>query len=135
VKHLVILILVVVAAWFAWKHFSGPPFAGAEVPESERVMNVASREFSSVTDLLDNDHWTIILFTGPNAPGGSELERKMEVAVRGRVKTVRLVIVDVGDLSSSLAQQLELKELPAAWLFDGVGKTSTDLEDIVKKLG
>ena len=134
-KHLVILILVAVAAWFAWKHFSGPPFEGPEVPESERVMIVASREFSSVTDLLDNDHWTIILFTGPNAPGGAELERKLEVAVRGRVKTVRLVIVDVGDLSTSLAQQLDLKELPEAWLFDGVGKKSTDLEDIVKKLG
>ena len=39
----------------------------------------------------------------------------MEVAVREHVKSVRLVIVDVGDMGSPAVKDLGLERLPSAW--------------------
>lgn len=134
-KHLLLMAILIAAAWFGWKHFSTRGFDGKEVAESDRVTYVSASDFSSVTDLLSADHWTIVLFTGPGAPEGPALERRLESTVRQRVNTVRLVIIDVGDLASSVATRHELKVLPTAWLYDGIGRTSTDLEQILKRLG
>lgn len=133
-KNVLVAALVVVVAYFAWRHFNTLTIDGPEVPESSRVAFVPGEEFTSVADHLNADQWTVLLFSSSSAPGGRDVERQFEIAVRERVKNVRLVIVDVGSLSSPAAKSVDLKELPTAWLFDGVAKKSTDFEKILETL-
>ena len=134
-KAFIAIVVALVVGYFAWDHFRGPKLDGKEIPESARVTFVPQDSYSSFTDLLDNDEWTLIVFSSPDAPGGPELERKLEVAVRERVKTVHLVIVDAGSTSSKISTNLGLTTLPTAWLFDGVGKKSADMDEILELMG
>ena len=133
-KTLVVVIVLAVGGWFAWQHFRPPVLDGREIPEDRRVTFVSVQGHVSIADYLDKDTWTLILFTAPGSSEGSDVERRLERAVGQRVKNVHLIIVDLGGLDSQAASELGLKKLPTAWLFDGIGKESDDLEDIVKLL-
>jgi len=134
-KKIVVLVVVIVGAWFAWKHFGKSGLVGKEIPESERVTFITARDKVSVADNLDAGIWTLVLFTEPGSAESKALETKLEVAVRQKVSTVRMMVIDVGGLGTPAAMDLGLTKLPTAWLFDGVAKKQDEIPKILTLLG
>lgn len=135
VKKLLLLVLVVVGAWFAWDRFKPPALQGRILSEDERVTFTSAEGRVSIADYLQKDTWTLMLFTERGSSEGKSLEARLERIVRQRVKTVRLVVIDVGGLQTSAAEGLGLKRLPAARLFDAYRQKSDDIEEILEILG
>lgn len=134
-KKLIAILLVLAGAWFLWTRFGPPKISGPEIPEQSRILRTTERERFSIADSLDKGTWTVLLFTGGNAPESSAVARRMEVAVRQRVTNVRLVIIDVGDVDSGAAREVGPTKLPAAHLYKGFSRRSDDLEQILALLG
>jgi hypothetical protein len=135
VKNLILLVILVVAGYFAWDHFKTPTLGGDPLPDESRVLFLQAAGPVSVTDHLAKDRWTIILFTAPGSAESDAIERRMETAVRQRVKTVRLVIIDVGGTGSAAAASMKITKLPSAIAFDGFSQRYDELEPILKLLG
>ena len=135
VKNLLLIVALVVVAYFAWDHFKPPTLAGRPIPDEDRVAYLAATGPVSVSDNLEKDRWTLILFTATSSVESDAVERRMERAVRERVKTVHLVILNVGNLDSVASVGLKLEKLPTAWLFDGYRQRMDDVEQILKLLG
>jgi thioredoxin-like negative regulator of GroEL len=134
-KKLIVLLAVIVVAYLVWAHFRAPALAGKEVAEDARVTFVTAQARMSIADSLDEGSWTLILFPAPSSEDSKALETRLEVAVRQKVSTVRLVVIDVGSIGTAAADGFDLKKLPTAWLFDGVAKKSDDIQEILKMLG
>jgi hypothetical protein len=135
VKKLVLLVLIIVGVYFAWDHFKPPALAGRTLTEDERVSFTSAEGRVSIADYLQKDTWTLLLFTAPGSAEGKSLETRLELAVRQRVKTVRLVVIDVGGLQTSAAEGLGLTRLPAVKLFDAYRQKSDDIDEILGILG
>lgn len=134
-KNLLILVAVAVIAYFAWDHFKPVPLDGEAIPDEQRYLYLEPSGPVSIADNLQDKRWTIILFTGRSNAESDAVEQRIERAVRERVKTVKLVVMNVDDPGSAASTSLKLERLPTAWLFKGYSQKSSDLEYILQLLG
>ena len=134
-KNFIAIVVAAILAYFAWGYMKPPTLEGDPIPDEQRVLFVQANGPVSVSDQLDKGTRTLLLFTASGSADSDAIERRLETAVRQRVKTVRLVIIDVGGLGSPAAGSMKLTKLPSAFFFDGYTQRSDDLDEILKLMG
>lgn len=134
-KTFIAIVVAAIVAYFAWGYMKPPTLAGDPIPDEQRVLFLQAAGPVSVSDHLGKGTWTLILFTAQGSADSDAIERRLETAIRQRVKTVRLVIIDVGSVESAAAGSMRLTKLPSAFLFDGYTQRLDDLDEIVKLVG
>ena len=134
-KNFVAVVVAAIVAYLAWGYLKPPTLGGDPIPDEHRVSFMQADGPVALSDHLGKGTLTLILFTAPGSADSDAIERRLETAVRQRVKTVRLVIMDVGGLGSAAAGSMKLTKLPAAFLFDGYTQRMDDLDEIVKFVG
>ena len=134
-KSFIAVVVAALVAYFAWGYLKPPTLDGNTIPDAQRVSFLQAAGPVSLSDHLGKGTWTLILFTAPGSADSDAIERRLETAVRQRVKTVRLIIIDPGGLESTAAGSMKLTKLPSAFLFDGYTQRLDDLDEIVKLVG
>lgn len=126
-KKVLILLVLAAAAWFGWQAFQSPTIDGRTIPPEDRVDYISPDVARfDITDRLDEGVWTVVLFHAGTVRESRELLREIEIAVRTKHESVRLVVVPLhGGVDAPVAKQHGITEIPTVWIYDGYGKKSS----------